>query len=242
MVGCKKNNAMCSLWSSSKYLLYLRIDFGKLFCSIGYEYKGKEDQLDINLVRTLLLYVSRFFFICDDRQIDMMKIAISEILEHILERDQHKEKFSLTKSIIAKLYSILSEKELQAARSLFPLGLPTECREYRVEKKPIASYRFVVKKLGSSPPSTFHIGFDPNIVLLPISIGHVFHFLYQDIKDDDARLLMLICLKILVDSYHEVDCRSRQALHVLPDQILMQVLNHFSEEEDQDENPHPDPD
>lgn len=167
------------------------------------------------LVSSYILFLARYFLICDDRQVDVMKKLLP------LEIESNETKRLSTQNIYQAVLKTLNENEREVADTLFFTGVaPLLCPDNAKQSKVLTDYSFVVFKQGMELRTIFNMSAGPDIVLLPLTVGIFYEFIVSRLRDKSKKELINNIIMQLLASYEANDCRSITANIQLPNRIL----------------------
>jgi hypothetical protein len=186
--------------------------------------KSLEDDL---LIVSYILFLARYFYICDKRQIGVMQ-------DYLLNTIGKSEDFhNITKIIFNMIFMTLNaeEKSLTARLFKFSVGLPPSFfNTYSLDDditekdfKPLfAKYIFRVIKQNNSRElsSYFLMSSGPDILLLPLTCGTLYEFVVDKLNNKDNKEKLDNIIIDLLKSHKDVDCRSIEGFINLPNQII----------------------
>ncbi len=196
-------------------VLSVHLSFGRSRCTVRLEHKATRLDHEL-LVATYLLFVARYFFVCDLRQVGPVKSCLLSCFSEEGATIQR-----LTQAIYDEVFKTLGAAERWALEGLFQDGNPpmTFSEDDYPEEHSLATYSFLVFGAFPKVHATFHISQGPDIVLLPIALGIVYQVVSEKLTAAENEALRLGVLRLL-KAYDRVDCRSVTALTMLPNEIL----------------------
>lgn len=172
------------------------------------------------LIASYILFLARYFFICDERQIDV----VQDFLKNGIKDKENVKLFG--GNLYEIIFQTLDESEKNATVTLFKnlsvIGVPPIFyAESKNPKNKFAKYSFFVfEKNNKIVGSTFHMSLGGDIVLLPLSVGILYSYVSEKLRDKDKIKKLDSCIVQLLESYNFIDCRSIEALHGLPLDII----------------------
>lgn len=173
---------------------------------------SRPDQL---LICGYILFLARYFYICDDRQIEVVR---NYLLKEI--KGQFDKKL-LGRNLCEASIQTLSERERKAVSMFFPLGPPLEYAEDDEPVHSFAKYSFLVSQHNGQVYSTFHMQVGtPNIVFLPLTVGILYAYVTDKLRDKDKKKILDRAIIDLLEAHNAVDCRSLDGLIKLPFGII----------------------
>jgi hypothetical protein len=199
-------------------LLEWYFNYGQYFVQI--KTKHKEQFLpDGLLVASYILFLARYFRICDDRQVEPMKEFLNK--EIVNSESDIKELSSKIHGIIMQAFN---EWEKRAVGKLFFLGLPPlDFSESEEVPRSYAKYSFLVFEQNGILTSTLHLSAGADKVFLPLTVAILYKYVVEKLmnKDDNKQILDKAILDLL-RGYDKVNCRSLAGLSKLPIEIITQ--------------------
>ena len=192
--------------------------YGPSFIKIETKYK---DQIlaDDLLIAGFLLFLARFFYICDERQPNVVRNYLFEAIKGSYE----------TSELGGKLYEVvfqtLSKMEKDATLGLFKsfsfLAIPPMA--YSEDEEPhhsFAKYSFLVFEHNGHLTSIFHMSFGPDIILLPLTVGILYAYVANKLRSENKKGKLDRSIIDLLEAHTSIDCRSLNGLHELPIEII----------------------
>lgn len=201
-----------NLFRRSNNVLEWHLNFGK--SSINIRTVTQEAPTEALLISAYLLFVGRYFFICDQRQEHSARQALKEIAEEKTD----------TKIAALHLYEAihgtLNDGEKGAVSSLFMMGIPPIVVTQNEEPaNSLAKYSFLIFVRNQELYGNLHLSFGPDIVLLPISLGVLYDFVAANVTGRNKQLLKNGVLALLeLQKGH--GARSMLAMHQQPVEII----------------------
>lgn len=205
-------------------VLEWHLSYGPYFVKI--QTKHKEQFLDDDLlIASYILFLSRYFYICDERQINVVREFLFEIVKESPEFLKTAEKLHQI------IFGTLNSKERDAVVKLsyiwgrigpgFP---PMTYSEDKEQKHSFAKYSFLVfERAGSRGlSSVFRMSAGPDIILLPFTVGILYDYVVNKMHHEDNKNKLDRSIIDLLEAYNSVDCRSLEGLYRLPVAILQQ--------------------
>jgi len=198
-------------------LLEWHFNYGQYFVQI--KTKHKEQFLpDGLLIASYILFLARYFRICDDRQVKLMKEFLNK--EIVNSKSDIKELSSKIHSIIMQT---LNEWEKRAVGKLFFLGLPPlDFSESEEVSRSYAKYSFLVFKRGGNLTSTFHMSAGADKIFLPLTVAVLYEYIIGKLRNKDKKEILDKTILDLLRAYDKVNCRSLEGLGKLPVEIINQ--------------------
>lgn len=174
------------------------------------------------LIAGYILFLARYFYICDDRQIDVVRNFLLEVVE----------KSQISNDITPKLYEVvfqtLNQMEKDATLSLFKIYnifLPMPPLTFSEDEEPkhsFAKYDFLVfeRSSGNGLGHIFHMSAGPDIILLPLTVGILYDYVVNKLRDKDKKEKLDNSIIDLLKKHSVVDCRSMAGQNDLPNEII----------------------
>lgn len=211
------------IWLSDKLqrpkdtLLEWEMNFEPFIMKIKME--TKEDVVsDELLITAYLLYLSRYFYVCDERQVDAVRGF------YILIKDDTKPG-NATYQMFDLLLTTLNAAERNAAIQTFssfvgPSSIPAIPAEEEFEGKTFGRYFFSIYKTGSNLRSYFTMSLGLDIILMPLSTVLLYIFVLYKFKDKNSRKLLDHVIQEMLDMHGRVNYRSLLVSKDLPLEII----------------------
>jgi hypothetical protein len=204
-----KNNLLEWHFSYGPYLVNIQTNHKEQFLA------------DDLLIAAYILFLSRYFYICDERQINIVR----EFLLNTVRKSQKLE--------IPKLYEIIfktlnpTERDVAVKLSYIwgRIGPGFPPLIYSEDKEPsrvFAKYSFFVfeRTGGHGLGSIFHMSTGPDIILLPLTVGILYDYVVNKLRDKGKKEELNYSVIDLFEKHKIVDCRSRAALIELPNEVI----------------------
>lgn len=211
-----------SLTQRKDNVLEWHLNYGPSFVKI--ETKHKEQFLSDNLlISGYVLFLARYFFICDYRQIDVVR---NFILDEI---GKSKKSNEITPKLYEVVFQTLNQIEKDAMFGLFKiynkfLPMPpltfSEDEELRYS---LAKYNFSVfeRSSGNGLGHIFHMSAGPDIILLPLTVGILYEYVINKLRDKDKKEKLDSSIIDLLKNHSTVDCRSMAGQTELPNEVII---------------------
>ena len=200
-------------------LLEWHLSYGPFFVRIQTNHKEHVLSDDL-LIASYILFMARFFYICDDRQVHITR---DFLLDSIRKSQKPNE-------IVAKLYETvfgtLKPAEQDAVVKLFKIysrftsAPPLIYSEDKEPSHSYAKYSFYVIESGGRLTSIFHMSAGPDIILLPLTVGILYQYVVDKIRSREKKEKLDRSIIDLLEGYNSVDCRSREGFSELPIEIV----------------------
>lgn len=201
-----------------------RFNYGPSFVKIETKYR-EQFLADDLLIASYLLFLARYFFICDERQPDVVRNYLLEAI---------KEKYEISE-LGGRLYEVVFQTLNQTEKDA-TLGLlktfsfiaipPMTFSEGEEPRHSFAKYSFLVFNRGGQLGSTFHMSFGPDIILLPLTVGILYAYVVNKLRDKNKKEKLDRMIIELLEAHDSVDSRSMDALNKLPMSIISK--NHLN--------------
>lgn len=210
------------LFTRKDSLLEWHFNYGPLFVKIDTKYDKKFLSDDL-LIIGYILFLSRYFFICDKRQVQVVR-------EFLLNEIGNSTK---SNEIAPKLYEVifqtLNQKEKDATLGLFKTYnrfFPMPPLTYSENDNPqhlFAKYTFsVYKKSGNTGLGHFfQMTMGPDIILLPLTVGILYEYVVEKLQNKDMKKKLDKSIIDLLKGYLTTDCRSMAGQNELPNKIII---------------------
>lgn len=197
-------------------LLELHLNYGPSFVKIKTIHKDQFMSDDL-LIASYVLFLGRYFYICNDRQTDVIRDFLGRTIGN--GNNDIKE---LSAEIFATVVETLNPMEQHAVEKLFFMGIPPLV--YSEGEEPIRSYAkyvFLVFKKGEHLTSTFHMSMGPDIVFLPLTVAILYEFVVDKLGNKNKKQQLDGTIIDLLEAHNQFDCRSLYALSTLPVEFLI---------------------
>jgi len=206
-------------------VLEWHLNYGPSFVKIQTSHKEQLLPDDL-LIASYILFLARYFYICDERQINIMR-------DFLLHQNEIISKLKSAEMKNLRLYEIvfqtLNQWEKEAVIALFKiynklLGTPPcTYSEDKEVKHSLAKYKFLVFKRsgGRGLASIFHMSAGPDIILLPLTVGILYDYVANKLRGKDKKEKLDNSIIDLLRKYSVVDCRSIASLNKLPNEVIV---------------------
>lgn len=165
------------------------------------------------LISAYLLFVGRYFFICDERQ----EHPVRQTLKEIIDNDKSK---NAALQLYETAFQTLSDSEKGAAQQLFMMGIPPIIiTEGKIPDRSLAKYSFLVFVRNAELYGNFHMSAGADIVLLPITLGTLYDFVAAKVTGRNKTLLHNGILALL-EMQEEQGARSVLGMHQQPMDVI----------------------
>lgn len=176
------------------------------------------------LISGYILFLARYFYICDDRQVTIMK-------QHLLNLIKLEKASDTASELYLNIYQTLDESKKKAATELFKIYNPLFGQpplKYSVDNKSsysYAKYKFQVfkrKEIGLG--NIFNMSAGPDIILLPITVCVLYGYIldiFQNILESKTSVKSFKkAISDLLIEYERVDCKSQEGFVNVPNLII----------------------
>lgn len=174
---------------------------------------------DFILVASYISLLARYFYICDDRQIDQMRIELTRLFQSNLDL-QTESFYEYNGKIFEMIFMTLDQNEKDAVVKLFHAFPPLRLSNKPFEGKKLAKYSFVTFLNDAKWSSSFYMSVGPDKILLPLCTTLLLEFVLNNLKSEkNADLLSSLAYKFL-RSYEFNQRRSMDNLVRSPRRLL----------------------
>ncbi len=211
-----------SLTQRKDNVLEWHLNYGPSFVKIETKYKEQFLPDDL-LIAGYVLFLARYFFICDDRQIDIVrKFLLSEIGKSIKSNE-------ITPKLYEVVFQTLNQMEKDATLGLFKIYnrfLPMPPLTFSEDEEPrnsLAKYSFLVfeRSGGNGLGHIFHMSAGPDIILLPLTVGILYEYVVNKLRNKDKKEKLDNSIIDLLRGHSAVDCRSMAGQTELPNEVII---------------------
>jgi len=179
------------------------------------KYKEEKNN-DYLLIASYILFLSRYFYICDDRQIDVVRKILQEQV-----RGQGENINNITEKIYIAIFHTLKPEEQKVVGKLYSGGTPPlKYSEDWLPMNPNTKYSFLVFENKGILNENLHLSHGPDIILLPITVGILYEYVSDSFVDVGNRKILDKTIKDLLEAHNQFDCRSLKVFKELPLEIL----------------------
>lgn len=202
-------------------ILEWHLNYGSFFVKIETKYKEQLLADDL-LISSYILFLARYFYICDDRQIYVVR---NFLLEEIRKSQNTNE---ITHKLYEVVFQTLNQSEKDAVIGLFKiynrfLSMPP--LTFSEDKEPghsFAKYNFLVYERSDNNGlgHIFHMSAGPDIILLPLTVGILYEYVTQKLKDKSKKEKLDNSIFDLLKNHSTVDCRTMTGQNDLPNTII----------------------
>lgn len=172
-----------------------------------------------------ILFLARYFCICDERQTDIIK---NMLLMEVTNK-QNQTVSSFTNIIYQAIYVTLNAEERFAVQKVFfPNMFLSPPFSYSEEKEPkfsLAKYDFYVfMNMEEIFTSIFNMSFGADIILLPLTVGILYEFTNDKLKDKKKKEVLDYLIVLLLEGYDKISCRSIAGFISLPNEVIRRKI------------------
>lgn len=208
-------------------LLEWHLSYSPLFIKI--QTKHKEQVLsDDLLIASYILFLSQYFYICDERQINTVRNFLFDTTRNPQKPEE------MVANLYEKVFTTLNpteQKNIVRLLNLFepiPKPLPTPPFVYSEEAEPtysFAKYSFLVFSLRGSDLGFFlRMSTGPDIILLPLTVGILYVYVGNKIRSEDKKNKLDRSILTLLENHKTVGCRSIAGLKKLPNMVIREQI------------------
>lgn len=210
---------LANLFKHKDNLLEWHLNYDKYIVHIKTKYKGQllPDGL---LVASYILFLARYFRICDERQIDVMKSFLNEEIGNDI---------SDLKYLPLKIYYLvkqtLSETDRHVADEMFFMGEPPWAFYENADllSGSYSRYSFLVFENGGVLTSRFYMSvLSANVIFLPLTVAILYNYVAKKLEDKSKKQILDKAILDLLRTYETVNCRSLAGLYKVPVDIINQ--------------------
>lgn len=202
-------------------VLEWHLNYGPSFVNIKTRQQG-QSLPDGLLIASYILFLARYFYICDERQVDIVR---NFLLEQIKESNKPNE---ITPRLYEVIFQALSQTEKNVTLDLFRTYsrvLPIPPLTFSEDEEPshsFAKYNFLVfeRTGGNGLSHIFHMSTGPDIILLPLTVGILYEYVTNKLRDKDKKEKLDNSIIDLLKKHSVVDCRSIAGQTELPNEII----------------------
>jgi hypothetical protein len=187
----------------------IQISYAPGRAHIASQYGSPEQELT-HLVVAYLLFLSRYFFICDERQIRAVAQCLADYIGAPSPPGE------LAGVLLELVHSTLNQNEQTAVAGLFtfPNLPPLTYAEGNAAGRTLAQYTLTTYKTNDLWTIDFHMSVGPDIVLLPLTVGLLYHYVSDKIGKESQAVFNASILELLT-AQKSSDCRSvREAVRI----------------------------
>lgn len=202
-------------------ILEWHLNYGPSFVKIQTNHK-EQFLADDSLIAGYILFLARYFYICDDRQIDIVRDFLLEAIEKSQKPNE------ITPKLYEVVFQTLNQMEKDATLGLFKIYnrfLPIPPLTFSEDEEPrhsFAKYKFLVfeRSGGNGLGHIFHMSAGPDIILLPLTVGILYEYVVIKLRDKDKKEKLNNSIVELLKKHSVVDCRSMAGQNELPNEVI----------------------
>ena len=202
-------------------VLEWHLNYGPSFVKIQTNHK-EQFLADDLLIASYVLFLARYFYICDDRQTNVMRDFLLDEVEKSQKPNE------ITPKLYEVVFQTLNQIEKDATIGLFKIYnrfLPIPPLTFSEDEEPrhsFAKYKFLVFEHADNNGlgSIFHMSAGPDIILLPLSVGILYEYVVNKLRDKDKKEKLDNSIVDLLKKHAVVDCRSIAGLNELPNEVI----------------------
>lgn len=177
---------------------------------------------DFVLIATYIMFLARYFYICDDRQVEPMKKELYRLFKSNFNLETENF-YEYNGKIYEIIFQTMTKDERDALVHLFSFTPPLWLNDKTIEGKPLARYSFVVFLNIGELSSNFYMSVGPDKILLPLAITLFLEFVLKNLKNPrNTEILADLSLRLL-ESYNTTNCRSMTSLIKTPRNLLARI-------------------
>jgi len=211
-----------SLTQRKDNVLEWHLNYGPSFVKIQTIHKEQFSGDDL-LIASYILFLARYFYICDDRQVDVVRnFLLGEI-------GKSKKSNGITPKLYEVVFQTLNQMEKDATLGLFKIYnrfLPMPPLTFSEDEEPrhsLAKYKFLVfeRSGGNGLGHIFHMSAGPDIILLPLTVGILYEYVVSKLRNKDKKEKLDNSIIDLLKGHSTVDCRSMAGQTELPNEVII---------------------
>jgi len=205
-----------SLTKRKDNVLEWHLNYGSSFVKIQTNHKEQFLGDDL-LIASYILFLARYFYICDDRQEDVVR----NFLLNAVNKPEKTETDRITSKLFYEVLETLTQMERSAAYGLFETP-PMTYSENEEPKQSFAKYDFLVfeRASGNGLGHIFHMSAGPDIILLPLTVGILYDYVINKLRDKAKKEKLDNSITDLLKKHSAVDCRSMAGQNELPNEVI----------------------
>ena len=177
---------------------------------------------DFILIAAYIMFIARYFYICDDRQVEPMKKELSRFFRSNFDLGTDNF-YEYNGKIYELIFKTLNQNEQNALVKLFSFTPPLRLIEKPFDDKSLAKYSFVVFLNVGEISSSFYMSVGPDKILLPLAITLFLEFVLKNLKNPRSTEILADLSLRLLDSYNTTDCRSMTSMIKTPRNLLSRI-------------------
>lgn len=203
-----------SLTKRKDNILEWHLNYGPSFVKIETNYKG-QFLCDDLLIASYILFLAKYFYICDNKQVDVVR-------NFLLEEIEKSEKPNI---VTVKLYELIFQTFNQRDKNIINKFLPNPPLTFSEDEEPVrsvAKYTFSVFKHSNDNGlgHILHMSFGPDILLLPLTVGILYEYVVDKLEDKGKKEKLNNLVIEMMKKHSSVDCRSIKGQNELPNEII----------------------
>lgn len=208
----KPLTAVSNALTPKDHIIEVQLTFSNTVCSIKTEAKSGYSRDEL-LLSAFLMFISKYLYICDDRQTEPVKNVLRKIPNY-----SEKSTIAFGEAIYKTAFLTLSEAEQKAVMGLFFMGIPplTFSEDDKVNYK-MAEYTI---RISPKLAIYFLMSAGPDIILLPLTLANLYEYVMEKIEDKKKKDLAVELTKQLLEGYDTVNCKSNEGLMLARDLLL----------------------
>jgi len=203
-----------SLTQHKDNVLEWHLNYGSSFIKIRTKHKEQFLPDDL-LIASYILFLARYFYICDDRQEDIVRNFLLNTINKSEKTDR------ITSKLFYEMLETLTQMERHAVYGLFEAP-PMIYFENEEPKHSFAKYDFLVfeRAGGNGLGHIFHMSAGPDIILLPLTVGILYDYVMNKLRNKDKKEKLDNSITDLLKKHSGVDCRSMAGQNELPNEVI----------------------
>ena len=202
-------------------LLEWHLNYGPSFVKIQINHK-EQFLTDDLLIAGYILFLARYFYICNDRQINVVRDFLLEAIEKSQKPNE------ITPKLYEVVFQTLNQMEKDATLGLFKIYnrfLPIPPLTFSEDEEPkhsFAKYKFLVfeRSGGNGLGHIFHMSAGPDIILLPLTVGILYEYVVRKLRDKGKKEKLDNSIIDLLEKHSTIDCRSMAGQNELPNEVI----------------------
>ena len=203
--------------SSERKIGEVFFDFSTSYVNVKFDSLDSRELGANLLLSSYVLFLARFFYICDEREIEPMRQFVSAMAQ-----GQYKQE-ELVLHAWDSVIPHLSEEEAKNATALYSGNMmplpPLTFSENKDITGSITQYRLELYRINEGFGHKFYLSVGPDIILLPLLVAYYYQYVSSKLKTNEEisffNDLILDFLDVSAD-----DCRADNALHQIPYLLL----------------------
>lgn len=201
-------------------LLEWRLNYGSSFVRI--DTKGNADLSDDLLIAGYLLFLARYLYICDKRQLEVVVNLLKNLVKDSVKQNE------IALKIYEEVFKTLNKMEqnaliglLRTYSKIFPVP-PLLYSEDEEPKHSLARYRFLVFEHGNQRnlASAFYMSRGPDIILLPLTLGILYNYVVDKLGDRNKRENLDRLIIDLLEKHTFAELQSLEGMNRIPAALI----------------------